>query len=434
MLRLSGTPSRKRSFIFHKSDTGYLGFLRRNPAFRRLWLAQLISQTGDRASVVALLALTLGLTGSGFVAGAILAANMLSPLLVFPLVSVVVDRFSRKRLMIAADVVAACMALSMMLVTSEGTIWVGIVAALGIAAMDAFSTPAAQAALPNLVDPPDLGRANALLASSQGITLGIGPVVGGVAAASVGYDAAFVGNALSFAVSAALVLSIGRNFTKATSDSVSTRSFAEIRKGLAYVRSRPPVAALLTMKSIFALTGGGAFVLLPVFATQVFEAGGFGIGVLMAARGLGALLGPFGARAVIGESETRLFVTIGLCAGLFGGAYLLFAATPSIWFALPLVIVAHTGGFALWTMESYGVQRLCADQFRGRAFTLDYTLATSMMAISMLATGKLVASVGPRTLMAAEAVALLLGAAAWTLATRPVWRGARERRLPGVRG
>lgn len=407
-------------------DSGsYRHFLRRNPAFRRLWLSQLVSQTGDRASAVALLGLVLGLTGSGFLAGAILAANLLSPLLVFPVVSAVVDRLPRQRLMVAAHLMAAAMALAMTLVLSSGTVWVGIAAVLGVATMNAFSRPASQAALPNLVDAPDLGRANALLASTQGITLGIGPVVGGVGAAYVGHDAVFVANAVSFVLAAILVVSIRGRFAEAARGPAVERALGQVREGLAYVRSDAPTRYLVAIKALFALAGGGAFVLLPVFATRVFSAGEVGIGVLMAARGMGALIGPFLARAVVGENESRLFVVLGACAGLFGGAYALFAATPVIWLALPLVTIAHIGGFALWTMESYGLQRTTPDQLRGRVFALDFTLASALMALSMLATGRLVESVDARVLMVAESVILIACAGAWTVVTRRFWRPAR---------
>lgn len=315
----------------------------------------------------------------------------------------------------------------MMLVTSAGTVWIGIVAVLGVATMNAFSRPASQAALPNLVDPPDLGRANALLASSQGITLGIGPVIGGVGAAYVGHDAVFVANAVSFVLAAILVVSIRGRFSEAGPGPAVERALGQVREGLAYVRSDARTLSLVAIKALFALAGGGAFVLLPVFATRVFSAGEVGIGLLMAARGLGALIGPFLARAVVGESESRLFVILGVCAGLFGGAYVLVAAMPLIWMALPLVTLAHTGGFALWTMESYGLQRAAPDRLRGRVLALDFTVASALMTVSMLATGRLVESVDARVIMAAEAVLLVACAGAWTMATRRFWRPAARR-------
>ncbi len=410
------------------ADGSYRAFLRRTPAFRKLWLAQLISQTGDRASVVALLGLALSLTESAFIAGAILAASMLAPLAVFPIVSLVADHFDRKRLMIVADILAATMALSMILVGSAGTVWIGVGAVFSIATMEAVSRPAAHAALPNLVDDDDLGRANALLASTQGITLGIGPIIGGVVAALLSHDAVFVGNTASFLLSAALVASIARRFAQGHADEARSPSRERLLEGIVYVRSNPQVGTLVSIKSTFALAGGGAFVVLPVFAFEVFDAGELGIGLLTAARGLGALVGPFAARTIIGGSQPRLFATIGACAALFGGAYIAFSATPLIWLALPLVTLAHTGGFALWAMEVYGLQRLTPDRLRGRILTIDFTLTRALMGASMLATGYLVTVANPRGVIAAEALALMICVVAWTLITHGFWRGSFCRR------
>lgn len=404
----------------------YGAFWRRNPAFRRLWLALLISQTGDRASVVALLGLTLTLTGSGFLASVILAANMLAPLLMLPLVSAAVDRFHRKRLMVGADLLGAGMALAMMLVHSAATVWIGVAATLGVAAMNAVSRPAAQAALPHLVDRDDLGHANALLGTIQGLSLGIGPLIGGVLAAYVGHNPAFGANALSFVLSAGLVASIGRRFGGSHSGPTS-RARDAVRQGFSYASASPRVAALFSIKWVFALASGGVFVLLPVFAVEVFEMGDLGIGILTTARGLGALLGPFAARAAIGGSEPRLFATLGVCAALFAGAYMAFTSMPQIWFALPLVTLAHSGGFALWAMQTYGLQLVTHDQIRGRVFTLDYTFALTMMGISMLATGQVLGSVNPRMVMMGEAAVLLICAAVWVLITHRSWREDRKK-------
>lgn len=388
-----------------------------NTGFRHLWLAELISQIGDRASAVALVALVIHFTHSGFLAGAILAANMVAPLALLPLVSRVVDRIARKRIMVTADLAAVGVALSLLLVQSRTTIWIGLVGVVALAAADAFSTPAALAALPNLVQPEQLGTANALLGSLQGISLALGPLLGGVVAAYVGYGFAFATNAGSFLASAILVHTVRGRFEpkRATSDrTVTVRS----REAVAYVLARPTVRAVLVLKTLFALAGGGAFVLLPLFADKVFKTGDFGIGVLMAARGLGALGGPFLLRSVIGRKPSRWLSALGASASAFGFAYLLFAATPTMWLGVPLVVVAHMGGFGLWTMVTYSLQRLVPNALLGRVCALDYAGSTSLMAASMLCTGWIGDVLSPRALMAAEAGLLVLASGAWMLRSR----------------
>jgi MFS family permease len=397
--------------------------LRQNTGFRNLWFAQLISFTGDRASAVALLAVVLRLTGSGFLAGAVLAANMLAPLVVFPLVSVALDRLSRRSIIVAADLLSTAVALTLILVDSRSRIWWGIAAVAAISALDAFSTPASMAALPNLVEAKDLSRANALMAACQGITLGIGPLVGGVLTAGAGQDVAFIANAASFLASALLTLGIRRPFGKEGRQRARARPLGDIRQGFSYVRSQPVVVGLLASKSGFALFSGGTFVLLPVMAVTVFRSGAFGIGLLMAARGLGALVGPLVARSVVKDDRNRLLASLGLGAGLFGLAYLCVAVVPLIWLAVPFVILAHTGGFGLWTMEGYGLQLHCPDRVRGRVLALDFCAASALMGTSMLLIGRTLGSYDPRLVVAVEGLLVLGFAAVWSAIMRRVGTG-----------
>lgn len=401
-----------------KSDGGYLQLLRGSKGFRNLWSAQVISLTGDRASAVALLALVLELTGSGFFAGLVLACNMVSPLLVFPASALLLDRLSRRTVITVTRIVGAVMALSMALVVSNETIWIGLVATLGISAMNAFATPASQAAMPNLVARDQLSRANAVFGSSQGLSLGIGPLIGGVLSASVGPEVVFVANAISFLISAGLVLAIPQRFSEGEAQGRRSSSFDEIWSGLRYVRSDRRLTALLALKGMFALAGGGAFVLLPIFAVDVFKEGDVGIGVLMTARGAGAILGPFVGRALIGDDGLRLFSGVALLGGLFGVAYMVFAGASTILVGLPLVALAHTGGFGMWTMTSFGLQHLSDDRFRGRVLSADFSFATSLMAVAMLVTGHWATMVSPRVLLVIEASVLTLAILAWMLLNR----------------
>lgn len=403
------------------SENGYLDLYGNNRAFRRLWLAQVISLTGDRASAVALLALVLQLTGSGFFAALVLGSNMLAPLLVFPISSVVVDQRSRKRLIVGSRLIGAVMALAMLLVGSRETIWIGFLAVFGMSAMNAFAAPASQAALPNLVAKEQLGRANAAFGSAQGISLGIGPLIGGLVFAEVGPDLVFILNAFSFVVSAGLTYAIRRPFSEGSPGGQGFSPLRQITLGISYMRSERRLSALLTIKLVFALAGGGAFVLLPIFAVRVFDSGEVGIGVLFAARGAGALLGPFVGRALVRENERRLFFTIGVLTAVFAAAYVGFTMVDTIAVAVPLVILAHTGGFAMWTMTSYGFQRVATDQFRGRILAVDFSLSTSMMAVAMLATGKWAETTSVRVVLTVEASVLAIAALAWTLATRDLW-------------
>ena len=113
-----------------------------------------------------------------------------------------------------------------------------------------------------------------------------------------------------------------------------------------------------------------------MLAQRRFHAGDVGIGLLMAARGVGALVGPFVGRARLGDKDRRLFRTIGVALAVFGAGYALLGVVPSLLLALPAVALAHTGGGAQWTLSSYGLQKIVPDHIRGRIFAFDGMLVT----------------------------------------------------------
>lgn len=402
------------------ANRSYVGLVRTNPDFRRLWVAQLISFGGDWFASVALLGLVLELTGSGFYAGITLAANMLPFFLLSPLTGVVADRFNRKRLMIGADAVRAVLALGMLLVRTPGTVWIGIASLAAIAISGSFFGPASQAALPNLVTKQDLGPANVLMGASWGTMLAVGSALGGVIASILGRDTAFILNSVSFVLSGLLILRVKGRFAEERPRHLELHPIRDIREGIAYARSDRRVMSLLATKGGFGI-GAGVIALLPIFATKVFKAGDVGIGMLFAARGVGALVGPFAARAFVRDSQHKLFAAIGVSTAIYGAAYLVVPSMPVIWLAAAVATIAHMGGGAQWLMSSFGLQRLVPDQFRGRISAFDFGLVTLTMSMSILVAGRLAEIINPRTVMMGLATIELAYALIWSLATRRFW-------------
>ena len=402
-------------------SSGYISFVSKNRDFRRLWIAHLISLGGDWFNSVALLGLVLQLTGSGFYASAVLAANMLPHFLVSPVAGVVVDRFDRRKVMIFADLGRAVLALGILLVRSPGTVWIGIACLAGIAVLGAFFTPASQAAIPNLVSPKELGRANALLGSSWGAMLAIGAALGGLVATVFGRDTAFIVNSVSFVLSGLLILSVRRRFAEEREKAPDFHPIRDMHEGLSYAKSHGEVMSLLVAKGGFGL-GAGVIALVAIFGENVFRAGDFGIGILFAARGLGALLGPVFARAFVKDDKRKLYIAIASSMVVYGTAYGIFQAMPVLWLAALLATIAHLGGGAQWMMTSFGLQAITPDYIRGRIFAFDYGLVTLTMSISLLTAGRLAEIFDVRDVMLGLAFVEILYAAIWAFFTRKFWR------------
>jgi Transmembrane secretion effector len=277
--------------------------------------------------------------------------------------------------------------------------------------------------LPNLVSTEELAPANTLTSASWGTMLAIGSAIGGWVAAHLGRDAAFMIDASSFLLSATLIYRIRGNFSApGTRDHASGTGF---REGIAYARSDPRILALLATKGGFGL-GVGVVALLPILATDAFRSGDEGIGLLFAARGLGALLGPFVAVGLVGTSIRRLLSALAWAMALYGVIYLFVAGAPVIGVAAALAVVAHMGGGAQWVLSTYGLQKLSPDRVRGRILSMDLGLVSLTIGLSSIAAGRLADAYPPRVVMAGLAVVEIGYAVVWTLATRNVRRHAGD--------
>lgn len=407
--------------------------LKTNPSFRRLWAAQLVSLGGDWFNTVALLGLVLELTGSALASGLVLAASILPGFLIAPIAGPMADRFNRRTLMIGSDGIRVFLALGMLLVDSRETVWIGIVCLTGISTFGAIFYPASGASLPNLVSDEELAAANTLMSASWGTMLALGAALGGWVATYLGRDTAFIINATSFVFSALLIVRIKGKFSApGTRAAVATPgSKTGFREGVAYARSDPRILALLATKAGFGL-GVGVVALLPILATDIFKAGDQGIGLLFAARGVGALFGPFGAVKLAGNSNRRLLSALGWAMGLYGLTYLLVSTSPSLALAAALAVVAHLGGGAQWVLSSYGLQRLAPDYVRGRILSMDLGLVSLTIGLSSVAAGRLADVYPPRLVMAGLAVVELVYAGVWALATRKIRQHADDKPAKGT--
>jgi MFS family permease len=407
-----------------ESEGGFrasISLLRRNPEFRRLYLASLISLGGDWFLIVALFGLVLELTGQAVAVALTLAAQDLTYFLASPFAGVLADRLDRRRLMIAADLARAVLVLGFLLVRSEDAVWFLYVLLAAVAVFSAVFEPASVAAMPNLVDDRDLATANALSGSLWGTMLVVGAGLGGVVAAALGREAAIAIDSASFVISALLILRIRASFSEARVAHEQASIRQDSVETVRYARKDHRVLALLGVKFGWGMAGG-VLVVIPLLAYETFDAGDIGLGLLMAARGIGALIGPFVGRAMLGPQDRRMFLAISVSLATFGVGYVLAGLAPTLVILLPIVTFAHLGGGATWTLSGYGLQRIVPDRIRGRIFAFDGMLVTLTFGISSILTGVLADAFGaPTTAIVMGAVALVW-AIAWSWLTSDVRR------------
>lgn len=263
--------------------------------------------------------------------------------IVGPMAGVVVDRLDRRRIMIGADIVRGVAVLGLLLADSASTVWIAY-AAIGVSvAATGFFEPARSSAIPMVVAREDLVPANALSTASWSAMLAIGASLGGAVTALAGRDVAFVVNSISFFLSAALIWQVR---LPARDTHERTGGFSELREGLAYMTSHPAVGSVALVKGGWSIAGG-ALLLLTVFGERIFPMGGSaaaGIGVLYAARGIGAAGGALLVNQIVGREPQRLRRLIAPAYFAAGTAYATLAIAPNLWSAAVTVIVAPSSG------------------------------------------------------------------------------------------
>jgi MFS family permease len=399
-----------------------VSLLRRNRNFRRLYLASVISLGGDWFLLIALFGVMLEVTDGQAIAVAFtIAAQELTYFLASPVAGVLADRIDRRRLMIACDLARAVLVLGFLLVRTDDQVWLAYALLALTAVFAAAFEPAFLAAMPNLVEDRDLSIANALSGSLWGTMLAVGGALGGVVAGVFGTDTSIVIDSVSFVLSALLILRIRASFAEARARAERPSLRQDTVETVRYARRDHRVLALLAVKFGWGVAGG-VLVLLPLLSLGTFGAGEIGLGLLMAARGVGALIGPFIGRALAGPQDRRLFGAIGAALATFGAGYALLGLAPALIFAMGAVLIAHTGGGAQWTLSSYGLQRVVPDRIRGRIFAVDGMLVTLTFGASSILTGWLADAIGaPATAFAMGAIAFGW-AIVWTLLTGDVRR------------
>ena len=374
-----------------------------HPAYRRLWLARTVSQVGDVAQFTTLALLLVALTGSGLgVSGAVLA-EIAPVLLLAPLAGSLVDRLPRVRVMVTADLVRVVLAA--VLAVRHDHVAVAYAVAFGLSAGQVFFSPAAQSLLPSVVDDDELVAANSgIWTAAVTAQIAVAPVAA-LLALNIGFGAAFAVNAISFAVSAAVLRGL-REPSRTTPIKV-TSPFAHARDGLRALGQIPLLRALAAGQFLAALSAGATSALLVVLAADRLG-GGKGFGWLVAAIGTGAALGPllllrritdprrplfvFGPYAVRGAVDLALAVvtTVPLAAG----ALLFYGLSTS------------TGNVTFSSL----VQSRVREDLRGRAFAGFDVLWQTGRLLSLLGGGLLADAYGIRVVYLLGGL-LLLGAA-----------------------
>lgn len=361
------------------------------------------------------------LTGSSVLLGALNGLRALPFLVSSPIAGVAADRMDRRKILINTQFVLLVTALGMGTLVASGLlqVWHLFLFTLITGAAWAFNEPVRQTLVPNLVPKGELMNAVALHSAGFNLTKVIGPALGGLLIALFGAAGNFFVQGLAYAgvLVTLYVMHVPPTPVQARQSSV----VANLKEGFAYVWSTPTVLALMVADLVPRIFAVPYQALMPVFQKDVLGVGPEGLGMLMAAPGVGAVLSMLLLASIAHSFRRKGLLVLGGLISL-GVFLILFSRTTS--FPLALVILVAVGGCQIMFMATVNamVQMTVPDALRGRVMSL-YMLDRGLMPAGSLMAGVTAHFIG------APATVSLMGLIVIVLAVLVAWRVPLIRRL-----
>ncbi len=401
--------------------------LRGNRNYRSMWMGQIVSEIGDNFNNIAVFALAMALTHSGMVVTGVLLARAIPAITIGPVAGVLLDRFDRKRIMIASDLIRALVALGFILAVTTHRIWVLYAFSALLMAASPFFNAGRSSILPTIASAEEIHTANSLTQTTQWMTLTVGTFLGATVIA-IGYKWAFVFNAFSFVFSAWCIwhlrapdaMGFRAKRKVLAEEEEGIRPWHEYREGLRYMRSVPLVFAIALLSVGWATGGGAAQILFTLFGEQVFNRGASGIGIIWGCAGVGLLLGGLfanwlGRRITFKGYKLTIFIDF----VVHGGAYVLFSRAQRFDVALFFIFISRAA-ISINSVLNYSyLLRTVANRYRGRVFATIDTFTWTMMMVSMMGAGLASMHYSPRVIgvvagLLSSTTAIFWGWANWT--------------------
>jgi MFS family permease len=398
--------------------------LLRRRDFGLLWAGGLISETGDWFLLVGLPVWVLQVTGSSLVTATVFLVGLLPSLVVGPLAGVLVDRWDRRRTLVAVSLAEAVFLLPLLTVDGRGDLWVVYLVMAVEASLGQLNDPARNAMVPALVGRDDLVGANALIGLNGNLARLAGSPLGGILVELSGLPGLVIGDAVSFLLGAALLSLVRpRPLSPPTGPVSSPGVVGEWVEGLRVVAGDRGLRWGLVVDGLAAVAQGIFTVLFVLFVTRELGGDGADVGLLRGVQAIGGLVGGVLVVGLARRLEAGRLLGVSLLAfglidlAIWNGPVL----TTATWLYLGLFAAAGIPGIAFLTGLTALVQERTDDAFLGRVFATYYGSFNGLTGVGMLLAGLLGDSVGVVAVLNGQAGLYLLAGlvAVATLGRRP---------------
>lgn len=416
-----------------KNDkTGIFSVLR-DRHFLALWLSQLISKIGDNFAIVAALVLINELAQRTGLAVVVIAAAMTVPQLFALASGVFLDRFSRKAVMVASDLLRSAVILLALLVHEPGQLYILYLAAFFVMGLSAVYVPARNASIPNMVPEEDLLTANALIQATELVSLIAGASLATLVISLSSTYTAFVVDSLTFILSAMLLMAA--HIPQASSSISSAGPGGEFRTfwesftdGVRYIGSNKPLLQLMAITTVATLGLSATVLLAAAYFEQLMGLSAQYLGLLQATQGIGMALGALLISVYASWARSRQIVSIAMI--VLGCGILIFAVAPAYWLVLIGALVVGLCVVSARTTLAAMTQALVPDSQRGRVEGAMVTVIGMGTMGALIMAGILGDLVGPTSVFVFTGLVVLLAGVASVFSLRE----AEQRLMNGGNG
>ena len=384
--------------------------LLRRRDFGLLWAGGLISETGDWFLLVGLPVWVLQLTGSSLVTASVFLVGLLPGLVVGPLAGVLVDRWDRRRTLVAVSLAQAAFLLPLLAVDGRDRLWIVYLVMAVEAALAQLNDPARNALVPAMVARDELVGANALIGLNGNLARLAGSPLGGVLVEVAGLPGLVVGDAASFLLGAALIALVRPGPAPAQDPAATGGMAREWVEGLRVTLGSRELRWGLVVNGLAGVAQGIFTVLFVLFVTRELGGDGADVGLLRGVQAVGGLLGGVLVVALARRMAAERLLGLSLLA--FAAVDLAIWNGPLVttagWLYLGLFVAAGIPGIGVLTGLTSLVQERTGEAYLGRVFATYLGSFNGLMALGMLLAGLLGDAVGVVAVLNGQAGLYLL--------------------------
>lgn len=375
--------------------------------YRLYFGGQGLSLIGTWMTQVATIWLVYQLTNSALLLGIVGFVGQIPSFFLAPFGGVLVDRFNRHRILVITQLLAMLQSLALAALALTGiiNIWHIIFLSILQGVINAFDAPARQALVPEIVEKKeDLASAIALNSSLVNGARLIGPSIAGLLIATVGSGVCFLIDGVSYIAVVAALLAMQLKPRKLVV--ITANPLERLKEGFTYAFGFPAIRSILLLLALFSFMGMSNTILMPIFATEVLHGGPQTLGFLMAASGVGALIGAIYLN--LRQSVIGLGKIIAFSPAILGIGLIVFSLSRVFWFSLLIMLLIGFGSILEIASSNTFIQTIIEDDKRGRVMSLWTMSFIGIVPVGNLFAGTLASRIGaPNTLMISGSFCIL---------------------------